>query len=402
MFKETLGVAQSTSVKRMLVGIAAFAFALMSAATVAAQQDPIKIGVMLPYSGTYAALGENITNGLKMAIAENDNKLGGRDVEYVIVDAEADPSKAISNMQKLIAGANVDVVVGPVHSGVGLAMVKVARETGTPLIIPNAGFSAATGALCAPNIFRTSFTSWQTAYPMGQVAVDRGYKTVVTMAWRYAFGIDTVNAFTEAFEKAGGTVIKQLWAPYPQVQFQAQLTEIASLKPDAVFVFFAGGGAVKFVKDYAAAGLKDSIQLLGSGFLTDGTLDAQGESAEGILTTLHYARALDNPTNKKFITDYEQRFNGDKPDVYAVQGYDTGQVLVQAFAQVNGKTDDKKALIDAMESVKIDSPRGKLTFSNAHQVIQNIYLREVKNGENVVLGIAAKHLEDPAKGCKMQ
>src|SRR5699024_9071406 len=145
-------------------------------------------------SGTYAALGENITNGLKMAIAENDNKLGGREVEYVIVDSEAEPSKAISNMQKLIAGSNVDLVVGPVDSGVGLAMVKVARDTGTPLVIPNAGFSAATGALCAPNIFRTSFTSWQTAYPMGKIAVERGYDTVVTMAWRYAFGMDSVKA----------------------------------------------------------------------------------------------------------------------------------------------------------------------------------------------------------------
>lgn len=400
MFRNAFRVKRLKSVKILVAGAAAVALATMSLGTMAAQQDPVKIGVMLPYSGTYAALGENITNGLKMAIAQNDNKLGGRDVKYVIIDAEADPSKAISNMQKLIAGANVDVVVGPVHSGVGLAMVKVARETDTLLIIPNAGFGAATGALCAPNIFRTSFTAWQTAYPMGQVAVDRGYDTVVTLAWHYAFGIDSVEAFTAAFEKAGGKVIKQLWVPYPKVQFQAQLTEIASLKPDAVFVFFAGGGAVKFVKDYAAAGLKDSIQLLGSGFVTDGTLQAQGESAEGVLTTLHYAKTLDNPTNKKFMAEYRKRFD-DEPDVYAVQGYDTGQVLVQAFAKVNGNTEDQEALIKAMENVTIDSPRGELTFSDAHQVIQDIYLREVKDGKNVVIGVAAKNLEDPANGCKM-
>lgn len=400
MFRKARERKWSNTLRQLVVGATALAMGAISTGAMAAGQDPVKIGVMLPYSGTYAALGENITNGLKMAIAQNDNKLGGREVKYVIIDAEADPSKAISNMQKLIAGANVDVVVGPVHSGVGLAMVKVARENNTLLIIPNAGFGAATGALCAPNIFRTSFTAWQTAYPMGEIAVERGYDTVVTLAWRYAFGMDSVKAFTAGFEKAGGKVIKQLWVPYPKVQFQAQLTEIAALKPDAVFVFFAGGGAVKFVKDYAAAGLKDSIQLLGSGFVTDGTLKAQGESAEGVLTTLHYAKTLDNPTNQKFMTEYRQRFD-DEPDVYAVQGYDTGQVLVQAFAEVNGNTEDQKALIKAIENVKIDSPRGEITFSDAHQVIQNIYLREVRDGKNVVIGIAAKNLKDPAKGCTM-
>lgn len=388
------------SARRLLVAGAVLALAVVTTGAMAASQGPIKIGVMLPYSGTYAALGENITNGLKMAIAENDNKLGGREVKYVIIDAEADPSKAISNMQKLIAGANVDVVVGPVHSGVGMAMVKVARETDTLLLIPNAGFGAATGALCAPNIFRTSFTAWQTAYPMGKVAAERGYDKVVTMAWHYAFGIDSVKAFTAGFEKAGGEVIEQLWVPYPQVQFQAQLTEIASLKPDAVFVFFAGGGAVKFVKDYAAAGLKDSIPLLGSGFLTDGTLEAQGESAEGVVTTLHYAKTLDNPANKTFMAEYKKRFD-DEPDVYAVQGYDTGQVLVQAFDKVNGNTEDQQALIKAIESVNINSPRGDWSFSDAHQASQNIYLREVRDGKNVVIDIAAKNLQDPAKGCQM-
>ena len=69
--------------------------------------------------------------------------------------------------------------------------------------------------------------------------------------------------------------------PFPQVEFQSYLTEIAALKPDVVYVFFAGGGAVKFVKDYAAAGLNKTIPLVGPGFLTDGTLEAQGDRRRG-------------------------------------------------------------------------------------------------------------------------
>lgn len=373
---------------------------LMVAGGVSAAAEPVKVGIMLPFSGTYAALGEAITNGLKMAIEDNGGKLGGREVEYVVVDGEANPANAAENMQKLVSGANVDFVVGPVHSGVAMGMVKVARDEDAILIIPNAGLGVATGALCAPNIFRTSFTNWQPAYPMGEVAMERGFDDVVIMSWRYGAGQEALDGFAESYEAAGGNIMETIYVPFPSVEFQAQLTKIASLKPDAVFVFFAGGGAVKFVKDYAAAGLKDSIQLLGSGFLTDGTLEAQGEAAEGVLTTLHYSTELENPVNQRFIEEYEARYDM-AADIYAVQGYDTGQLLVQAMAEVGGDTEDQDALIAAMENVTIESPRGDFTFSAAHNPVQDIYLREVVDGKNKVIGVAAEDLADPARGCRM-
>lgn len=361
---------------------------------------PVKVGVMLPYTGTYAALGEAITNAMKMAIAEKGGKLGGRAVEYVVVDSEANPGKAPENMNKLVVGEKVDFVIGPVHSGVAMAMVKIARDEGTMLIIPNAGARAATDALCAPNIFRTSFSNWQPAYPMGKVAVDRGWKNVVTMAWNYGAGKEALGGFEENFTQHGGHVVKRILTPFPAVEFQAYLTEIASLKPDAVFVFYAGGGAVKYVKDYAAAGLKRSVPLLGSGFLTEGTLEAQGEAAEGVLTTLHYADTLDNPTNKRFRAAYQEHF-GKEADIYAVQGYDTGQLMQIGMDAVQGDVGARKELIAAMAKAEIDSPRGHLTLSPAHNPVQDFYLREVQNGENVVLGVAAKALTDPATACKM-
>lgn len=383
------------------LNIGALALALGATLSSAAQAaDPVKVGMLLPYTGTYAALGEAITNGMNLAIEQKGGTLGGRPVEVVTVDSEADPGKAVQNMRKLISGAKVDVVIGPVHSGVGMAAVKVARQSGVPLIITNAGFNAATGPMCAPNIFRTSFTSWQTAYPMGQVAADRGYKNIVTVAWRYGFGVESVAGFKEGFEKAGGTVSKEIYVAFPDVEFQSQLTEIAALKPDAVFVFFAGGGAAKFVKDYAAAGLQGRIPLLGSGFLTEGTLLAQGDAAEGVLTTLHYADSLDTPQNNSFRGEYRQKF-GKEADIYAVQGYDAGLLLAQSLDQVKGNTRDREAWIAAMEQTRIDSPRGEWGFSKAHNPVQNVYLREVRNGTNEVVSIAAEGLADPAKGCKL-
>ena len=245
----------------------------------ASAQAKVKVGLMLPYSGTYAALGNAITNGFKLAVAERGGKLGGREVEYFVVDDESDPAKAPDNASKLVKRDQVDVLVGTVHSGVALAMAKVARDNGTLLIVPNAGAGDLTGPLCAPNIFRSSFTMWQSGYAMGKVAAEQKKRTAVTLTWKYAAGEESVGGFREAFEAGGGKIVKSMALPFPQVEFQSYLTEIAALKPDVVYVFFAGGGAVKFVKDYAAAGLKASIPLYGAGFLTDGTLEAQGEAA---------------------------------------------------------------------------------------------------------------------------
>ena len=360
----------------------------------------IRIGVMMPFTGTFAALGEMGTNGLKLALAQQDNRLGGRAVELVVLDDESEPARAAANATKLVKSDGVDVLFGTVHSGVAMGMAKVARETGTLLVIPNAGVGAATGALCAPNIFRTSFTNWQPAFPMGKVAYDRGYRKIVSITWKYGAGEEAIAGFKEGFEAAGGTVVKEIAVPFPSVEFQANLAEIAALKPDAVFVFFAGGGAVKFVKDYAAAGLKPSIPLLGSGFLTEGTLAAQGDAAEGILTTLHYADGLDAPANQTFRAAFAAAY-GKEADLYAVQGFDAGLLLSQGFSAVKGDTGNRPALYAAMEKAVIDSPRGLITFSPSHNPIQDIYLREVRRGQNEVIGLAARNLGDPARGCKM-
>jgi len=359
----------------------------------------VKVGLLLPYSGTYAGLGEAITNAFRMALAETGGTLGGREVEFVSLDDESNPGKAPENTNRLAVGDKVDFIVGAVHSGVAMGMLKVVRDTGTITVIPNAGANAATGPLCAPNVFRTSFSSWQACFPMGKVAIDRGLKKVVTITWKYAGGDEMVGGFVENFTKNGGTVVEQIQVPFPGEEFQAYLTQIAALRPDGVFAFFAGSGALKFVKDYAAAGL-GSIPLMGPGFLTDGVLAGQGAAAEGVLTTLHYADALDTAENRKFRAAYKSGF-GKEADVYAVQGYDAGQVLIQGMAAVNGDTTARAALIAAMETARITSPRGPFSFSKAHNPIQDIYLRQVRNGQEVVLGVAHAALADPAKGCKM-
>jgi branched-chain amino acid transport system substrate-binding protein len=374
--------------------------ALLLSNPASAQNAPIRVGLMLPATGTYASLGTMIENGFKLYVSEQGGKLAGREIQYFKVDDESDPAKATDNVNKLVKRDRVDVLVGTVHSGVALAMAKVAKETNTLLIVPNAGAEVITGAMCAKNIFRTSFSNWQPAYAMGKVAAERGHKNAVTITWNYAAGTESAKGFVEGFEKGGGKVSRNLTLPFPNVEFQALLTEIAAQKPDAVYAFFAGGGAVKFVKDYAATGLNKNSPLYGPGFLTDGTLEAQGTAAQGLTTTLHYADNLNTPRDNAFRASFAKAYKSNA-DVYAVQGYDAAQLLASGLRAAGGDIKNRDKLIAGMEKSQVDSPRGKFTLSPAHNPVQDIYVRQVKGDLNEMKGVAIKSLADPAKGCKM-
>ncbi|MDD9879043.1 MAG: ABC transporter substrate-binding protein [Magnetovibrio sp.] len=380
-------------------GVAAASTALPTRFAIGGQAK-VRIGTLLPYSGTYTRLGQAITNAMELAFDQGGGKLGGRPIELVKVDSEAKPPKAAELTNKLINQEKVDFVVGPVHSGVAMAMAKIAREENTMVVVPNAGANQVTGPFCSPNIFRTSFSNWQPGHPMGKVLLDEGKKNVVLCYWGYGAGKQSAQGFKDGFVPHGGKIIKEIAVPFPKVEFQAALTEIASIKPDAVYVFFAGGGAVKFVKDWAAAGLKDKIELVGPGFLTEGVTKAQGAAAEGIRTTLHYADTLDIPANRAFRAAYKQAF-GKEADVYAVQGFDAGLLIRAGMDAAGGDTGARAAMIKAMETTAIPSPRGQWTMSAAHNPVQNFYLRQVRNGVNEVVKLAMENLSDPAKGCRM-
>ena len=363
-----------------------------------AQARPLKVGLMLPYSGTYAKLGENIAFAIEMLIAEKGGKLGGREIQIVKLDDESKPENGPQNAERLVKRDNVDVLIGTVHSGVQMGIHKVVRESGTLCIIPNAGANAVTRNLCAKNVFRTSFSNWQPAHGMGLALGKRGVKKAAWVTWDYAAGAETGAGLRQGLEKHGGQGVKVVTVKFPETNFQPLLAQIPDLGVEVVGAFFAGGGAVQFVKEYKAAGIK--VPLCGSGFLTEGTLQAQGEAAEGIETALHYGDGLDNAKNKAFRDAFRAKA-GREADVYAVQGYDSAQLLAVGLDAVKGNMDDEAGLYKAMRAAKIDSPRGPISISPSQEVVHNIYLRRATKGENKVVGIAAEALADPGTGCKL-
>ncbi len=365
-----------------------------------AQGAPLKVGLLLPYSGTYAQLGEAITRAMELYVKQQGGSLGGRKISFVKLDDESEPPKATENTTKLVEGEKVDILCGTVHSGVAMAMAKIARETGITTIIPNAGADILTRQLCAKNIFRSSFTNGQVELATGKTMADAGIKQVVTLTWKYAAGDESVGGFKDTFTSAGGRVLKDITVPFPNVEFQSALAEIASLKPDAVYSFFAGGGAAKYIKDYSAAGLKSSIPLWGAGFLTDGIESAVGAAGDGVKTVLHYADDIDNPENKKFRADFQAAYNS-AADVYAVQGWDAAQLLDVGLKAVGGDVSKRDAMHAAMSQASFKSPRGPFRLSASNNPVQNFYLRELKGGRNVLVKTAVSEFADSGTGCRL-
>src|SRR6185312_7414365 len=173
------------------------------AAPAIAQPAPLKIGLMLPFSGTFAALGEAIASAFDMHLKELGGKMGGRAVELVRVDDESNPAKAPSLVNRLLGRDKVDALVGTVHSGVVMALVQAARDQQIPLIIPNAGNVAATRELCAPSVFRSSFSNWQPAFGMGKVLASKGVKKAAWVTWDYAAGKESGDGFGDGLRSGG-------------------------------------------------------------------------------------------------------------------------------------------------------------------------------------------------------
>ena len=374
---------------------------------VSAQGAPVKIGLVLPYTGVYAVLGESITQAMELVFARESWTVAGRKIEMIKEDDEMKPPVGIRKTEKLIDSDKVDILTGPVHSGILMGMRDKVHNSKTILIVSNAGADAISRERCSRWIFRTSFSNWQPCQPMGGWVAKNVSKEVFQVAPNYQAGKDMMNAFKETFVPAGGKVVAEDYPKLGETDYAPYLTKIKQSGAKAVFAFFSGSDAVNFVKQYDQFGLKQSIRLTGAGFLTEpDVLPAQGASALGVITGHFYTPLLDNPTNQRFVKEFRDKFGGKMPDGFACQGYDTAEVIIRALKAVNGNTQDKDKLVDAIAKLEFESPRGHFRFDpKTHNVIQPfIYIREVKEvagGINNVPIDKVADVTDPGTGCTL-
>jgi branched-chain amino acid transport system substrate-binding protein len=337
----------------------------------------IRVGLVIPQAGVYTPLGEDMQQGWELWLEQNDGKLGDYEVETVIADEGEGPDTGVPAIQRLLQQENVDVVVGIVNSATALGAAGQFAEAQKVLIVANAGAGAITGEAASPYVWRTSFTNAQIAAAMGQHLAEEGVGPLYVMAPDYAAGQEVVAGFTKAYEAGGGTVAGQALTPFGTTQdYQPFLSGIPGSGAAATFVFYSGGEAVSFVQQYDSFGLKDTIPLYGSGFLTEGSvLEAQGESAVGVQTTLHYSTEIENEANEAFVAAYEEAYD-ELPTVFGMTTYDTANVLAKALAEAEGLSGEElSAALDGLGEIE-DSPRGPWSF-NGQTPEQSIYLREV-------------------------
>lgn len=343
-----------------------------------AAQPDFKLGVVLPYSGVYAQLGNDITDGMNLYFESVKNTAGGRKITLIKEDEEASPDVAVRKTKKLLEQDKVDMIAGYVSSAAAAAVRDVVHEAQVPTVIANAGADVLSRARKSPYIFRTSFTNWQVAAIQGKYAAEKLGKKAVTLQPDYQAGKDNVAAFRSTFEPAGGKIVKEIYAPLGNSDYAPYLAQIKAENPDFVYVFLAGSDAVRFTKQWAEYGLKDKIPVIANGFMVEeDVLPAQGEAAMGLLSALGWAYTVDNPENKEFVKAYEAKYNR-RPSVYAVQGYETARFIVEALNKVNGDTANKQKLLEAMKGVTFKGPRGEFKLDPETQnIILTMYIRKV-------------------------
>ncbi len=355
----------STTIK---LGLAA-AFGLM-ASTALAQGEKVKVGLLLTLSGPSAVLGQQARDGFNLAVKEMGGKIGGRDVEVVVVDDELKPDVAVTKVRGLVDRDKVDFVVGPIFSNVAGAIHKPVTEAGTILLSPNAGPSVFAGKGCHPNFFAVSYQNDQNHEVAGRVAQNRGYKRVYLLTPNYQAGRDAMAGFKRHFK---GEVVEESYVPLNNLDFQSELAKIASMQPDAVFTFMPGGMGVNLVRQYRQAGLADRTPFLSAFTVDESTLPAQQDAAIGMFGGMTWAPDTDNPQSKQFVAEYEKAFNS-VPGSYAMQAYDAALLIDSALRATGGKTDNKDAVRDALKRAEFTSLRGDFKFGVNNFPVQDFYL----------------------------
>jgi branched-chain amino acid transport system substrate-binding protein len=360
-------------VMRQFLRLAAVAAQFGLLAHPAAAQEKLKIGLVLTLSGPAAALGAQVRDGFNLAVKDLGGKMAGREVEVMAVDDELKPDAAVTKVKGLLERDKVDFVVGPIFSNILLAIHKPVIDAKTFLISPNAGPSSYAGKNCSPFFFVTSYQNDQVHEILGKVAQDRGYKRVYVMVPNYQAGKDSAAGFKLDYK---GEVVEESYVPLGTLDFQVEISKIASLKPDAVFTFMPGGMGVSLVKQYRQAGLADKIPVLSAFTVDESTLPAQQDAAVGMFGGADWAPDLNNPQSKKFVAAYEAAFNG-VPGTYAMQGYDTALLIDSAVKAVKGDLANKEAVSAALKKANFTSLRGNFKFNVNGYPIQDFYLTKV-------------------------
>lgn len=384
---------------KLIIGSFVSLSILISASASAA----VKIGMVTTLTTKAGYLGEDIRDGFKLAIELGGGQLGGIDVELMVEDDGRKPGKGRQIAERYIKRDKVKIMTGIVFSNVAMAVVPKVVKDDVFYVSPNAGPSALAGKGCHENYFNAAWQNDNLHEVMGQYVTEAGFKSAYILAPNYPAGKDALTGFKRYYK---GKIVGEVYTKLGQSDYAAELANLRSAKPDAVFFFLPGGMGINFLKQYAQAGLNKNIPVFGPAFSFDARiLKAVGEAAVGVHNGAQWNFDLDNMANQKFVSAFVEKYKR-MPTLYASQGYDSANLIGSALKATGGKPENMPAFRAALEKAEFDSVRGNFKFGNNHHPVQDLYVREVvKDSTGIhnttVKKVFSNHADVYARECKL-
>jgi branched-chain amino acid transport system substrate-binding protein len=368
----------TTCFSRVVVPLA-IAAAMVQAANA---QDSVKVGMVMPLTGTLADAGKQVVAGARLYISQHGDTVAGKRIELIVKDDASSFETGKRLIQEAIVNDKVDILAGGL-TGDLMAAAPVITEAKKPTVIMLSSTSAVVDK--SPYFVRTSCTLAQSAMILADWAVKNGIKKVVTLVSDFSPGLEAEATFKARFLAAGGQIVENIRVPLRNPDFSPFLQRARDAEPQAIFVFVPSVQAVSLAKQFVERGIdKAGIRLIGPGDVTDDdTLAQTGDVMLGAVTAHFYSAAHPSAINKAFVEAYLKQ-SGRRANFMAVSGHDGMHLIYEALKKTNGSV-DSAALMTAMKGMAWESPRGPMSIDPATgEVIQNIYIRKVEkaNGEN--------------------
>jgi branched-chain amino acid transport system substrate-binding protein len=377
--------------KRDFVAAATLALAasfVMSSSAMAQQPatGPLRLGVMLPYKGVYAALSEGVDRGHQIAIEEFGGKIAGREIQLLKEDTEnSNPTVSVQKANRLIRSERVSAVLGVVSSGVGIALREVAHRERVPLILALSVADQITNELCSPYVARTSFAATTLTGAAGRYWAAQGIKTAVTLGPDYAAGHQMIAGFKQGFQEGGGKVLEELWSAFRQTRdWGPLLTKARQSGAQIIYSFYGGSESVQTVRQHSEFGMQKTVPLRGNMWLFDETLwNAMGDSVIGATYDTINIPDLPHEANKKFVAAFRAKYGMD-PDINAVLGYENMKPYLMALDKNQGDAADGAKVLKTMASLEWDAPRGKFKMDpkNNNAILTDVYIARIEKGQD--------------------
>jgi len=341
-------------------------------------QEVVKVGIVMPMTGSFAPAGRQVLAGIRLFMQQYGDSVAGKKVQHIVKDDGSVPDLSKRIAQELIVMDKVSVIgAGPTPNA--LAIAPLSREAKVPVVLMISGTSSVTEA--SPYFVRTSFTLGQQSGIIADWAAKNGSKRAVVVHSDFAPGAEASRVFVDRFTNGGGTILEIIKVPLQNPDFAPFLQRARDLSPDTLFVFVpANGQAGIFARQFVERGLdKAGISLIGTGDLTDDQdLAGMGDAMLGTVTAGFYSVLHPSAANRAYVEAFRQQNPIFRPNFLSVSGYDGMRLIYSALAKCGGSTDGD-ALVGAMKGTTWESPRGPISIDpDTREVIHNVYIRRVE------------------------